>query len=54
MIRGQGCAMNAVTRPFQPERGAYDHGHDHHGCDHDHGHAHADMLAAAHDHDARS
>ncbi|WP_131857612.1 urease accessory protein UreE [Bosea sp. BK604] len=44
MIRGQGCAMSEVERPFQPERGAYDHGHencghDHHGHDH-HGHDH--------------
>lgn len=58
MIRGQGCAMSEVERPFQPERGAYDHdhancGHDHHGHDHhghehghDHGHSHA-----GHDHD---
>ncbi|SFC25322.1 urease accessory protein [Bosea sp. CRIB-10] len=58
MVRGQGCAMADVERPFQPERGAYDHdhancGHDHHGHDHhghehghDHGHSHA-----GHDHD---
>lgn len=57
MVRGQGCAMADVERPFQPERGAYDHdhancGHDHHGHDHhghehghDHGHSHA-----GHDH----
>jgi urease accessory protein len=52
MVRGQGCAMVKVTRPFRPERGAYDHGHDHgHAHDHgghhahDHGHAHH-----AHDH----
>jgi urease accessory protein len=56
MVRGQGCAMSAVTRPFQPERGAYDHGHDHEGCDHpshahghDHGHEHGHDHA--HDHD---
>ncbi|MGX1787196.1 urease accessory protein UreE [Bosea sp. NPDC055332] len=55
MVRGQGCAMADVERPFQPERGAYDHdhadcGHDHHGHHHhdhahehghDHGHSHA-------------
>jgi urease accessory protein len=42
MVRGQGCSMATVTRPFQPERGAYDHGHDdHHGHDH-----------AAHEHHA--
>jgi urease accessory protein len=40
MIRGQGCAMADVERPFQPERGAYDH--DHANCGHDHGHAHHD------------
>jgi urease accessory protein len=52
MVRGQGCAMNAVTRPFQPERGAYDH--DHAGCDHpshDHAsHAHHDHGDHGHDH----
>ena len=53
MIRGQGCAMADVERPFQPERGAYDHdhancGHDHHGHHHhDHGHSHA---GHSHDH----
>jgi len=55
MVRGQGCAMADVERPFQPERGAYDHdhancGHDHHGHDHhghDHGHSHA---GHGHDH----
>ena len=48
MVRGQGCSVTAVERPFQPEKGAYEqggHGHDHdhnHGHDHhDHGHAHA-------------
>jgi urease accessory protein len=34
MVRGQGCSVTQVTRPFRPERGAYDHGHAH-------GHAHA-------------
>lgn len=52
MVRGQGCAMNAVTRPFQPERGAYDH--DHANCDHpshDHGHhGHDDHAHHGHDH----
>ncbi|KPF72528.1 urease accessory protein UreE [Bosea sp. AAP35] len=65
MVRGQGCAMSAVMRPFQPERGAYDHDHSncdhpshdhrHHGHDHDHhGHdhaAHAHGHAEAHAHD---
>jgi urease accessory protein len=46
MIRGQGCSLTKVTRPFRPERGAYDHAghdhdHEHHGHDHDHGHDHA-------------
>jgi urease accessory protein len=52
MVRGQGCAMAVVERPFQPERGAYDH--DHANCDHpshDHGsHAHHDHGHHGHDH----
>jgi urease accessory protein len=49
MVRGQGCTAVAVTRAFQPERGAYehdcghdhgDHGHAHHAHGHDHGHDH--------------
>ncbi|CAN7509982.1 urease accessory protein UreE [Bosea sp. LjRoot237] len=40
MVRGQGCTMSEIERPFQPERGAYDH--DHADCGHDHGHAHHD------------
>jgi urease accessory protein len=59
MIRGQGCAMSVVERPFQPERGAYDHGHDHghHGHDHDHHghdhghHAHGAACGCGHHHD---
>ena len=52
LVRGQGCTATPVNRPFQPERGAYDHdcghdhahaggaqGHDHHGHGH-HGHGH--------------
>ena len=61
MIRGLGCAMQTVSRPFQPERGAYhDHGHDHdhgghdhHGHDHhdhDHGHTHGAGCGCGHDH----
>ncbi len=47
MVRGQGCAMAMVSRPFQPERGAYDHaGHDHHD------HAHDDACGCGHDHAA--
>lgn len=53
MVRGQGCAMADVERPFQPERGAYDHdhancGHDHPG--HEHAHAHGDACGCGHDH----
>ncbi len=29
MVRGQGCSVMPVTRPFRPEGGAYDHGHEH-------------------------
>lgn len=47
MVRGQGCAMRSVRRPFQPERGAYDHGHAH---DHGHDHAHGDDCGCGHDH----
>jgi urease accessory protein len=61
MVRGQGCTTTPVSRPFQPERGAYeshehgpdcghDHGHHHH---HDHAHAHegkAQHGQAHHDH----
>jgi urease accessory protein len=56
MVRGQGCTALVVMRPFQPERGAYDHdcGHDHHGHSHGHGddhhHAHAHAEAHAHAH----
>lgn len=52
MVRGQGCAVSKVTRPFRPERGAYDHsGHDHAGHGHAaHGHAHAHDHDHAHQH----
>jgi urease accessory protein len=43
MVRGQGCAMTTVERPFQPERGAYDHAHGH-------DHAHDDACGCGHDH----
>ena len=56
MIRGLGCSTSIVSRPFQPERGAYDdhghshghhgHSHDHHDHKHDHDHSHSH----AHDH----
>ncbi|MFN3688666.1 urease accessory protein UreE [Salinarimonas sp.] len=53
MVRGQGGSAKRVERPFQPERGAYDHecgpdcGHDHHH-DHHHHHHHGHHH---HDHD---
>jgi urease accessory protein len=57
MARGQGCSVTPVTRPFQPERGAYehacshpDHDHGHHAHDHEHGHGH-EHGHAGHDHD---
>jgi urease accessory protein len=50
MVRGQGCTATPVERPFQPERGAYDHdcGHDHH---HDHDHHDHDHAHHGHGHD---
>lgn len=48
MIRGLGCSMEIVSRPFQPERGAYDD----HGHSHDHGHHHHDHHHHGDDHDA--
>src|SRR3954471_17505619 len=50
MVRGQGGTATPVTRPFQPERGAY-----HHECGHDpgahaHGHDHHDHGHDHHDH----
>ena len=54
MVRGQGCTATLVMRPFQPERGAYEHdcGHDHahHGHGHAHGHHGHDHGAHAHAH----
>lgn len=47
MIRGQGCAIRHVERPFRPERGAYDHGHAH---GHGHDHAHGSSCGCGHDH----
>lgn len=44
MLRGLGATVTEAERPFQPEGGAYDHGHGHdHGHDghsHDAGHSH--------------
>ena len=54
MVRGQGCTATAVSRPFQPERGAYDHDcihdHAHHGHGHAPDHEHAHHEHARHDH----
>ncbi|MFI5012167.1 MAG: urease accessory protein UreE [Hyphomicrobiales bacterium] len=45
MLRGLGLSAKPVTRPFRPERGAYDHaGHGHH--EHEHGHARHDHGGA--------
>ncbi len=63
MVRGQGGTATRVERPFQPERGAYDHdcghdhghghghGHHHHGHGHHHHHDHAHDHAHDHTHD---
>lgn len=52
LVRGQGCSLTPVSRPFQPEQDAHVHGpdcgHDHHGHGHSHAHAHAE--AHAHNH----
>ncbi len=58
MVRGQGGTATKVERPFQPERGAYDHdcghdhghGHGHHHHAHDHGHAHGHDHGHDHGH----
>jgi urease accessory protein len=49
MVRGQGGTATPVRRPFQPERGAYEHdcGHEH---GHHHGHAHDLHHEQGHDH----
>jgi urease accessory protein len=46
MVRGQGCSLTEVMRAFQPQRGAYDHGHAH--GDNDHGHSHGDEAGHVH------
>ncbi len=53
MIRGLGCSTSIVSRPFQPERGAYDdhgHSHGHHGHAHGHSHDHHDHHDHSHNH----
>jgi urease accessory protein len=54
MIRGLGCSTLIVSRPFQPERGAYDdhghaHGHSHDHHDHSHSHSHGHQDTHVHD-----
>ncbi len=50
MVRGLGASAVAVTRPFRPEKGAYDGdghgGHGHHG--HEHAHEHPAHEAPSH------
>jgi urease accessory protein len=38
MIEGLGGRVRPVRAPFEPEGGAYSHGHAHHSDHHDHGH----------------
>ncbi|SED90397.1 urease accessory protein [Rhizobiales bacterium GAS191] len=50
MLRGLGLSARPVTRPFRPERGAYEHaGHPHAGPDHG-GHEHAGHDHGGHQH----
>jgi urease accessory protein len=59
LVRGQGCSMAEVERPFQPEQEIHHHahgddcgcGHDHHHHDHDHDHGHAHHGHEHHRHD---
>ncbi|WP_449256696.1 urease accessory protein UreE [Bosea sp. (in: a-proteobacteria)] len=57
LVRGQGCAMTPVERPFQPEPEVHHHAHgDACGCGHDHEHHHGhdhhghDHAHSHHDH----
>lgn len=53
MVRGLGGTATAVERPFRPERGAYEGGHEHDeacGCGHDH-HAHDNHAHEHHAHE---
>ena len=57
LVRGQGCSMTVVERPFQPEAEVHYHAHgDDCGCGHDHhhhghhGHDHAHEHKHEHDH----
>ncbi|MFG1349690.1 urease accessory protein UreE [Xanthobacter autotrophicus] len=51
MVRGLGAGVAKVTRPFRPEKGAYEAAEAHGGHGHDdHGHAHGEAHAEAHVH----
>jgi len=48
MLRSLGATVTRIEAPFDPEGGAYGHGHHHHDDDddgHDHGHHHGDDHA---------
>jgi urease accessory protein len=38
MLRGLGATLDFLEAPFDPETGAYDHGHNGHSPSHNHGH----------------
>ncbi|MFG1379422.1 urease accessory protein UreE [Xanthobacter autotrophicus] len=51
MVRGLGAGVAKVTRPFRPEKGAYEAAEAHGGHGHDdHGHAHGEAHTEAHVH----
>ncbi len=52
LVRGQGCSMTVVERPFQPEAEVHHHAHgDDCGCGHDHHHHGHDHHGHDHGHD---
>jgi urease accessory protein len=51
MLRGLGLAVRPVTRAFRPERGAYEHHHNH--DQHEHARGHAQHSSGGHSEDAR-
>jgi urease accessory protein len=51
MLEGLGARVLEIEGPFQPEGGAYAHGHAEHRHDHDHAHGHHDHGHGHHDHD---
>ena len=58
LVRGQGCQIAHVSRPFKPEAGGHTHSHAHShadhdhacGCGHDHHHDPHDHIHHHHDH----